>query len=89
MFDSQSCCMTHGLSGDSFNIFFFHLKNNKWIETNVAIRPITWKLNNLFSKGALFSNIFRKIWRKKEARILIFGLDGAGKTTILYRLQVK
>jgi Flp pilus assembly CpaF family ATPase len=81
--------MTHGLSGDSFNVFFFHLKNNKWVKTNVATRPITWNLNSFLSKGVLFSNIFRKLWRKKEARILILGLNGAGKTTILYRLQVK
>ena len=31
-----------------------------------------------------FSNLFGS----KERRILILGLDGAGKTTILYRLQV-
>merc|ERR1711975_44077 len=29
-----------------------------------------------------------KLWSEKEMRILILGLDGAGKTTILYRLQV-
>ncbi|KAF9200091.1 Arf GTPase arl1, partial [Haplosporangium sp. Z 27] len=28
------------------------------------------------------------LWGDKEVRILILGLDGAGKTTILYRLQV-
>ncbi|CAF0771209.1 unnamed protein product [Didymodactylos carnosus] len=33
---------------------------------------------------SLFSNLFGS----KERRILILGLDGAGKTTILYRLQV-
>jgi len=27
-------------------------------------------------------------WGKTERRILILGLDGAGKTTILYKLQV-
>ena len=36
-----------------------------------------------------FSNIFSKLWgSNKEIRILILGLDGAGKTTILYRLQM-
>ncbi len=38
--------------------------------------------------GALFSSMFAKLWGEKEMRILILGLDGAGKTTILYRLQV-
>lgn len=36
-----------------------------------------------------FTNIFGKLWGiNKEIRILILGLDGAGKTTILYRLQM-
>ncbi|ONH69406.1 ADP-ribosylation factor-like protein 1 [Cyberlindnera fabianii] len=39
--------------------------------------------------GNVFSGIFGKLWGvSKEIRILILGLDGAGKTTILYRLQV-
>jgi shikimate kinase len=32
--------------------------------------------------------LFARLWGEKELRILILGLDGAGKTTILYRLQV-
>ncbi|KAF8980013.1 Arf GTPase arl1 [Entomortierella lignicola] len=32
--------------------------------------------------------MFGRLWGDKEVRILILGLDGAGKTTILYRLQV-
>lgn len=31
---------------------------------------------------------FRGLLGSREMRILILGLDGAGKTTILYRLQV-
>ena len=31
---------------------------------------------------------FRNLFGTREMRILILGLDGAGKTTILYRLQV-
>ena len=38
--------------------------------------------------GGLFSRLFSGLWGSKEMRILILGLDGAGKTTILYRLQV-
>jgi GTPase SAR1 family protein len=37
--------------------------------------------------GALFSSILNRLWGEKEVRILILGLDGAGKTTILYRMQ--
>jgi ADP-ribosylation factor-like protein 1 len=38
--------------------------------------------------GNLFSSLFSRLWGSKEVRILILGLDGAGKTTILYRLQL-
>lgn len=39
--------------------------------------------------GNIFSGIFGRLWGvNKEIRILILGLDGAGKTTILYKLQV-
>jgi len=37
--------------------------------------------------GAVYS-YFRSLIGQRELRILILGLDGAGKTTILYRLQV-
>ncbi|NWR13853.1 ARL1 protein, partial [Emberiza fucata] len=38
--------------------------------------------------GGFFSTIFSSLFGTREMRILILGLDGAGKTTILYRLQV-
>ncbi len=37
--------------------------------------------------GIMFSKIFESLFGSKEVRILILGLDNAGKTTILYRLQ--
>lgn len=40
----------------------------------------------VISGGVL--SYFRSLFGQKELRILILGLDGAGKTTILYRLQV-
>ena len=37
--------------------------------------------------GIMMSKIFETLFGSKEVRILILGLDNAGKTTILYRLQ--
>jgi GTPase SAR1 family protein len=37
------------------------------------------------ASGNIFSALFARLWGDKELRILILGLDGAGKTTILYR----
>ncbi|KHG02538.1 ADP-ribosylation factor 1 [Gossypium arboreum] len=38
--------------------------------------------------GILFTKLFSSLLGNKEARILVLGLDNAGKTTILYRLQM-
>uniref|UniRef100_A0A8C5NUH5 ADP-ribosylation factor-like protein 1 n=1 Tax=Jaculus jaculus TaxID=51337 RepID=A0A8C5NUH5_JACJA len=38
--------------------------------------------------SGFFSSVFSSLFGTREMRILILGLDGAGKTTILYRLQV-
>ena len=37
--------------------------------------------------GLILSRVFQALFGSKEVRILILGLDNAGKTTILYRLQ--
>jgi GTPase SAR1 family protein len=38
--------------------------------------------------GISFSKLLDKLWGKKEMRILMVGLDAAGKTTILYKLKL-
>nr|XP_043639950.1 ADP-ribosylation factor 2-like [Erigeron canadensis] len=38
--------------------------------------------------GLSFSKLFSVLFSKKEMRILMFGLDAAGKTTILYKLKL-
>jgi ADP-ribosylation factor protein 1 len=38
--------------------------------------------------GALFSNAFLHLFGKKETRLIMVGLDNAGKTTILYKLNL-
>jgi len=38
--------------------------------------------------GQALGNVWRKMFGKKEMRILMVGLDAAGKTTILYKLKL-
>ena len=38
--------------------------------------------------GASVADLFKKLFGKKEVRILMVGLDAAGKTTILYKLML-
>jgi len=38
--------------------------------------------------GNIFEKLFRGLFGKKEMRILMVGLDAAGKTTILYKLKL-
>uniref|UniRef100_A0A8P4GPJ9 ADP-ribosylation factor-like protein 1 n=2 Tax=Moronidae TaxID=42148 RepID=A0A8P4GPJ9_DICLA len=46
------------------------------------------KDRSFIEMGGFFSSLFSGLFGTREMRILILGLDGAGKTTILYRLQV-
>ncbi len=38
--------------------------------------------------GSYFSNLFSGLFKQREARILMLGLDAAGKTTILMKLKL-
>ncbi len=38
--------------------------------------------------GNLFANLFSSLFGKQDMRILMVGLDAAGKTTILYKLKL-
>lgn len=38
--------------------------------------------------GNIFAKLFQGLFGKKEMRILMVGLDAAGKTTILYKLKL-
>lgn len=57
---------------------------------NLFSKALTYfhKIITFFFTGGFFSSLFSGLFGTREMRILILGLDGAGKTTILYRLQV-
>lgn len=38
--------------------------------------------------GYWFSKMFPSFFGKKDVRVLMVGLDAAGKTTILYKLKI-
>ena len=40
------------------------------------------------SQGLAFSKVWERMFGKQEMRILMVGLDAAGKTTILYKLKL-
>merc|ERR1711935_606282 len=42
----------------------------------------------LSTMGLTISSLFRNLFGKKQMRILMVGLDAAGKTTILYKLKL-
>ena len=42
----------------------------------------------IFTMGSVFGQLFKGLFGKKEMRILMVGLDAAGKTTILYKLKL-
>lgn len=58
-----------------------HKYSDEFIYILTTSRPYRCLLGGLLS-------YFRGLLGSREMRILILGLDGAGKTTILYRLQV-
>ncbi|KAG6513119.1 hypothetical protein ZIOFF_023427 [Zingiber officinale] len=49
---------------------------------------IFWSFSALKRMGLTFTKLFSRLFAKKEMRILMVGLDAAGKTTILYKLKL-
>lgn len=70
-----------GYSNICMSIFCISPYQKQWVST-LKVFLLS------FSLGGFFSSLFSGLFGTREMRILILGLDGAGKTTILYRLQV-
>jgi len=75
---NQPCVAS--FSSRSQNGYVFQLSS--FIELKIWINS---EAIALFFTGSFFSSLFSSLFGQKELRILILGLDGAGKTTILYR----
>jgi ADP-ribosylation factor protein 6 len=58
----------------------------KVLEIYSGLRPVVIHILDLM--GISWSKTVKRLFGKKEVRILMLGLDGAGKTTILYRLKL-
>ncbi|KAL2556561.1 ADP-ribosylation factor [Forsythia ovata] len=63
------------------------------LDIKIFDREISTRLNSqsfpFFAKmGLSFTKLFSRLFAKKEMRILMVGLDAAGKTTILYKLKL-
>lgn len=52
----------------------------------IVLLQLRWEL--LVVMGNIFGNLLKSLIGKKEMRILMVGLDAAGKTTILYKLKL-
>ncbi|KAG6483531.1 hypothetical protein ZIOFF_060179 [Zingiber officinale] len=62
-------------------------------ETEASLRQIDLSalapsLSSPGTMGLTFTKLFSRLFAKKEMRILMVGLDAAGKTTILYKLKL-
>ncbi|CAL9749700.1 unnamed protein product [Musa acuminata subsp. burmannicoides] len=50
--------------------------------------PSSAAISRSGTMGLTFTKLFSRLFAKKEMRILMVGLDAAGKTTILYKLKL-
>ncbi|CAI5647522.1 ADP-ribosylation factor 3a isoform X1 [Oreochromis niloticus] len=61
---------------------------NKAARVTVLLQLCPHLLSSRVIMGNIFGNLLKSLIGKKEMRILMVGLDAAGKTTILYKLKL-
>ncbi|CAJ1397405.1 unnamed protein product [Effrenium voratum] len=66
----------------SVGVWLQHLEPNLVPD---RISRVSWHFSSM---GMLFSKVWQRMLGSKDMRILMLGLDAAGKTTILYRLKL-
>lgn len=62
--------------------------SNKAARVTVLLQLCPHLLSSRVIMGNIFGNLLKSLIGKKEMRILMVGLDAAGKTTILYKLKL-
>ncbi|EEE66819.1 hypothetical protein OsJ_23579 [Oryza sativa Japonica Group] len=70
----------------------FSRANRRWKADGTILRPsvkgVKKEERGGGKMGLAFGKLFSRLFAKKEMRILMVGLDAAGKTTILYKLKL-
>lgn len=68
-------------------IYLFY-KSSTVILWIIVLMSIPLFFSVFFSPHSFFYRLFSRLFSKQEMRILMVGLDAAGKTTILYKLKL-
>ena len=86
------------LAQKKYILFNIHISDSEKILSyyylNKNTKKCLFKLTNLktskkfIKMGLFFAKVFDRLFSKSEMRILLLGLDAAGKTTILYKLKL-
>ena len=62
--------------------------NSALTKATAAAAAATTTATAVRNMGLIFSRVWDRLMTKEEVRILMVGLDAAGKTTILYKLKL-
>jgi hypothetical protein len=77
-----------------FRSFFWQLGTFLWFFVQLGEgekerkNRVTFSSQPAAAMGLTFTKLFQRLFSKQEMRILMVGLDAAGKTTILYKLKL-
>ncbi|KAG5282169.1 hypothetical protein AALO_G00052970 [Alosa alosa] len=90
------CCSSSTVSRESrasahMNASYIHRESSRWRLASYHPVPLSesyCREGQPVNMGNIFGNLLKSLIGKKEMRILMVGLDAAGKTTILYKLKL-
>lgn len=91
----QTLCLGRGISRGLYGLGLLWLcpaqstplVTDEWC-CGLSSPDFTGQWKHISAMGNIFANLFKGLFGKKEMRILMVGLDAAGKTTILYKLKL-